>query len=284
MKGGFPVVCYTPAGPADLPRLREIFLLCFGQAAAAEMELVFSRCGDALWCAKAEGRPAAMLAAMPVTLALPQGEYKARYFYGVATHPEARRQGLCENLLAACCRWMTGQGEAAALLRPDSEKNRSYYRKNSFADCSTAGTGCYRPKGGAAAELTPADPAEYDRLRRKFAPWGLQWGREGLFLQKGWMRLYGGDLWLLGQPADPWGCAAVSREGESPLLRELLCDKADAEKALEGLCRTLQAPELGLALPQPGPVEGLPARPMMMIRKTGEIDLPEAIYTPLAMD
>ena len=183
MKGGFPVVCYTPAEPADLPRLRESLLLCFGQAAAAEMELVFSRCGDALWCAKAEGRPAAMLAAMPVTLALPQGEYKARYFYGVATHPEARRQGLCENLLAACCRWMTGQGEAAALLRPDSEKNRSYYRKNGFADCSTAGTGCYRPKGGAAAELTPANPAEYDRLRRKFAPWGLQWGKEGLFLQ-----------------------------------------------------------------------------------------------------
>lgn len=92
MKGGFPVVCYTPAEPADLPRLREIFLLCFGQVAAAEMELVFSRCGDALWCAKAEGRPAAMLAAMPVTLALPQGEYKARYFYGVATtrRPEDR--------------------------------------------------------------------------------------------------------------------------------------------------------------------------------------------------
>lgn len=284
MKGGFPVVCYTPAEPADLPRLREIFLLCFGQAAAAEMELVFSRCGDALWCAKIDGRPAAMLAAMPVTLALPQGEYKARYFYGVATHPQHQRQGLCGNLLAACCRWMTGQGEIAALLRPDSEKNRSYYRKNGFADCSTVGTGCYRPKGGAAAELTPADPAEYDRLRRKFAPWGLQWGREGLFLQKEWMRLYGGDLWLLGQPADPWGCAAVSREGESPLLRELLCRPADAEKALEGLCRTLQAPELGLALPQPGPVEGLPARPMMMIRKTGEIDLPEAIYTPLAMD
>ena len=188
------MVCYTPAEPADLPRLREIFLLCFGQAAAAEMELVFSRCGDALWCAKTEGRPAAMLAAMPVTLALPQGEYKARYFYGVATHPEARRQGLCKNLLVACCRWMTGQGEAAALLRPDSEKNRSYYRENGFADCSTAGTGCYRPKGGAAAEMTPADPAEYDRLRRKFAPWGVQWGREGLFLQKDWMRLYGGDL------------------------------------------------------------------------------------------
>lgn len=46
------------------------------------MELVFSRCGDALWCAKTEGCPAAILAAMPVTLALPQGEYKARYFTG----------------------------------------------------------------------------------------------------------------------------------------------------------------------------------------------------------
>ena len=44
-------------------------------------------------------------------------------------------------------------------------------------------------------------------------------------------------------------------------------------------------PEDGDAgLVQPGPVEGLTARPMMMIRKTGEIDLPEAIYTPLAMD
>ena len=104
-----PHVTYAPAGKKDLPRLREIFLRCFGEEAAPEMELVFSRCGDALWCAKTEGCPAAILAAMPVTLALPQGEYKARYFYGVATHPEARRQGLCENLLAACCRWMTGQ-------------------------------------------------------------------------------------------------------------------------------------------------------------------------------
>lgn len=279
-----PHVIYAPAGEKDLPRLREIFLRCFGEEAAPEMEYVFSRCGDALWKAERDGIPAAMLVAMPVTIALPEGEWKARYFYGVATHPDYRKQGLCGGLLAACCRWMSEQGEAAALLRPDSEKNRQFYRKNGFADCSTVGVGQFTAGGGETLTCAPAEPERYDAIRRKMAPWGLHWGKEGLATQKGWMKLYGGDLWLLGQPADPWGCAVVSREGEIPLLRELLCDKADAEKALEGLCRTLQAPELGLALPQPGPVEGLTARPMMMIRKTGEIDLPEAIYTPLAMD
>ena len=279
-----PHVIYAPAGEKDLPRLREIFLRCFGEEAAPEMEYVFSRCGDALWKAERDGIPAAMLVAMPVTIALPEGEWKARYFYGVATHPDYRKQGLCGGLLAACCRWMSEQGEAAALLRPDSEKNRQFYRKNGFADCSTVGVGQFTAGGGETLTCAPAEPEQYDAIRRKMAPWGLHWGKEGLATQKGWMKLYGGDLWLLGTPEQPRGCAAVSREGETPLVRELLCDKADAEKALEGLCRTLQAPELGLALPQPGPVEGLTARPMMMIRKTGEIDLPEAIYTPLAMD
>ena len=54
-----PHVTYAPAGKKDLPRLREIFLRCFGEEAAPEMELVFSRCGDAL-CApkrKAARRP-----------------------------------------------------------------------------------------------------------------------------------------------------------------------------------------------------------------------------------
>lgn len=279
-----PHVTYAPAGKKDLPRLREIFLRCFGEEAAPEMEYVFSRCGDALWKAERDGIPAAMLVAMPVTIALPEGEWKARYFYGVATHPDYRKQGLCGGLLAACCRWMSEQGEAAALLRPDSEKNRQFYRKNGFADCSTAGTGCYRQKGGAAAELTPADPAEYDRLRRKFAPWGLQWGKEGLSLQREWMRLYGGDLWLLGQPADPWGCAAVSREGETPLVRELLCPEALRAQALESLCKALECRELHLALPGAEPADGLRTEPMMMARETAEIGLPGEIYTPLAMD
>ena len=207
-----PHVTYAPAGEKDLPRLREIFLRCFGEEAAPEMEYVFSRCGDALWKAERDGIPAAMLVAMPVTIALPEGEWKARYFYGVATHPDYRKQGLCGGLLAACCRWMAEQGEAAALLRPDSEKNRQFYRKNGFADCSTAGTGCYHPKGGAAAELTPADPAEYDRLRRKFAPWGLQWGREGLFLQKEWMRLFV----AAGAPRRPVGLCGSQQGGGNP--------------------------------------------------------------------
>lgn len=55
-----PHVTYAPAGEKDLPRLREIFLRCFGEEAAPEMEYVFSQYGDALWCARKDGAPAAI--------------------------------------------------------------------------------------------------------------------------------------------------------------------------------------------------------------------------------
>ena len=163
-----PHVTYAPAGEKDLPRLREIFLRCFGEETAPEMEYVFARCGDALWKAERDGIPAAMLVAMPVTIALPEGEWKARYFYGVATHPDYRKQGLCGGLLAACCRWMAEQGEAAALLRPDSEKNRQFYRKNGFADCSAVGVGQFTAGGG--ETLTCAR-----RNRNSMKPSGEKW-------------------------------------------------------------------------------------------------------------
>ena len=175
-----PHVTYAPAGEKDLPRLREIFLRCFGEEAAPEMEYIFSRCGDALWKAERDGIPAAMLVAMPVTIALPEGEWKARYFYGVATHPDYRKQGLCGGLLTACCRWMSEQGEAAALLRPDSEKNRQFYRKNGFADCSTVGVGQFTAGGGETLPCAPAEPEQYDAIRRKMAPGGCTGGKRGL--------------------------------------------------------------------------------------------------------
>ena len=282
-----PQVTYGPAEKSDQPRLREIFLLCFGSGSAAEADYVFSRFPQALWCAKKEGVPAAMLAALPVTLALPQKTLSARYFYGVATHPEHRKQGLCGGLLRACCAAMEKQGEAAALLRPDSEKNRRFYAENGFSDCGSVAKGLYTAKGTEPTAWTAAEPERYDALRRKFAPWGLQWGSEGLAFQKGWLRLYGGDLWLLGTAERPLGCAAVSREEELPLVRELLCAKEDAAAALEGLCRLYGCERLRLALPEPMtvPMEDGRTEPMMMLRPTGaSAALPGTLYTPLAMD
>ena len=180
---------------------------------------------------------------------------------------------------------MARQGEAFALLYPSSEQNRRFYADRGFADCSTVGRGEYAVQGGAALPGTAADAARYDVLRRKFAPEGLQWGNAGLSLQKGWLRLYGGDLWLLGPPDDPAGCAAVSREGEIPHLRELLTAPEDTRPALEGLCRAFGADRLTLALPQSAARRlALPEEPFMMLRRTGDTVWPGPIYTSLAMD
>ena len=98
------------------------------------------------------------------------------------------------------------------------------------------------------------------------------------------MKLYGGDLWLLGAPEQPVGSAAVSREGKMPLIRELLCPEALRTQALESLCKALGSRELRLALPGAEPTDGLRTEPMMMARETAELGLPGEIYTPLAMD
>lgn len=87
------------------------------------------------------------------------------------------------------------------------------------------------------------------------------------------MKLYGGDLWLLGAPEQPVGSAAVSREGKMPLIRELLCPEALRAQALEGLCKVLECRELHLALPGAEPADGLRTEPMMMARETAEIGL-----------
>ena len=55
------------------------------------------------------------------------------------------------------------------------------------------------------------------------------------------MKLYGGDLWLLGAPEQPVGSAAVSREGKMPLIRELLCPEALRAQALESLYKALES-------------------------------------------
>ena len=165
-------------------RLREIFLRCFGEEAAPEMEYVFARCGDALWKAERDGIPAAMLVAMPVTIALPEGEWKARYFYRVATHPDYRKQGLCGGLLAACCRWMAEQGKPPHCCGRIVKKNRQFYRKNGFADCSTVGGGAIYRGGRRDLTCAPAEPEQYDAIRRKMAPGGCT-GERGACHPKG---------------------------------------------------------------------------------------------------
>ena len=281
-----PQTSYGIAQPEDLPRLREIFLRCFGAAAAKEADYIFSQKEQIdFWAAKVQNRPAAMLAAIPVTVVCGREEYPARYLYGVSTDPVFWGRGLCSGLLEETCRHMARQGEAFALLYPSSEQNRRFYADRGFADCSAVGRGEYAAQGGAALPCTAADAARYDVLRRKFAPEGLQWGSAGLSLQKGWLRLYGGDLWLLGPPDHPAGCAAVSREGEIPHLRELLTAPEDTRPALEGLCRAFGADRLTLALPQSAARRlALPEEPFMMLRRTGDTVWPGPIYTSLAMD
>ena len=76
-----PHVTYAPAGKRICPACGEIFCGVLGGGRPGDGACFFPVRGRPV--VRQNGRlPAAILAAMPVTLALPQGEYKARYFYG----------------------------------------------------------------------------------------------------------------------------------------------------------------------------------------------------------
>ena len=68
-----PQVTYGPAEAGEISRLQEIFLLCFGEEAAAEMNYIFERYCHALWSAKVNEIPKVLNGLGIVILSTSQG-------------------------------------------------------------------------------------------------------------------------------------------------------------------------------------------------------------------
>ena len=283
-------VTYDMANKQDLSELQEIFSGCF-PGAEAELALMLNeweRTGFPLPVGRIEGIPRAMLLALPVTVRLGRKEYAGRYLYGVATHPDHRRQGLASGLLEYTHQWMKENKEQFSILLPNSDKNRRFYEKCGYRICGRRAWLPYTDAAAAELPLEEAPPEDYAAWRSTLCGDAMLWGREGIRLQEKWLHLYDGALWLLGGPEKPSGCAATSTEEDgSTCVRELLCPEHLRGAALHTLCRRLGTEKLNCPLPPDAAKRlGIAAVPGAMLLEAGaeKIWQGEEIYCALTME
>ena len=111
----------------DLPRLKEIWQLCFGDDDAYTDMYFTHRFQPEQVMVYDEGpRVTAMLSMLPLTLRTPFAMYPAIYIYGVATHPDYTRRGICGQLLQYTHAYLKRQGIALSVLVPSSDKLFTY--------------------------------------------------------------------------------------------------------------------------------------------------------------
>lgn len=283
-------VTYGMANKQDRPYLQAIFSKSF-PGTAAELALMldeWERMELPLPVGRIAGVPRAMLLALPITVRLGRKEYTGRYLYGVATHPDCRRQGLASGLLEYTHQWMKENKEQFSILLPDSDKNRRFYEKCGYRTCGARAWLPYTDTAAAELPLHKATPEAYAALRRTLCGDAMLWGAEGIRLQEKWLHLYGGALWLLGEPEAPWGCAATSAEEDgSTRVRELLCPDHLRGASLHALCHRLGVRGLDCCVPEnTAKPLGVPVMPGAMLYGTGleSVWQGEHLYCALTME
>ena len=167
------------AQPGDVPRLKEIWALCFGDS-AEYIDFYFAhRFVPEQVMVHEEDEISAMLSMLPLTLYTAGGADPAIYIYAVATHPDYQRLGIGGRLLIHTHDYLQRQGVALSVLVPSSDKLFAYYRRFAFdkrldvveqryftGDLSAATENPITP--GAVGKLVPLSLSDFILQRRRF--------------------------------------------------------------------------------------------------------------------
>jgi len=118
-----------------------------------------------------EDVPVSMLSLLPARLVLEGRKYKyISYVYAVATLPEYRRKGYCEELIRYAARYLH-ERDSSAFLLPSSDYLRKYYKKLGFVDAFNIGVRTLSDIGAGtlsdigAGTLSDILPSEYKAMR-----------------------------------------------------------------------------------------------------------------------
>ena len=223
----------------DLPRLRELWQLTFGDS-QEYMDCFFDRCPgpEHILVLEQDGAVQAMTAWFDMPLVGAGGtQWPAAYLYAVATHPETRGRGYAGQLLAFCGRWLKERGFACLTTVPARPDLHVFFGANGFEENFTLARSGFVP-GKGRAELKPVDGAQYARIREGFLSGmaHVSYGDHAIGYQQGVCRLSGGGLYAV-----EGGCACVERGEDGLVVVKELLTGAD--------CRSRVLDELGAAHP-----------------------------------
>ncbi len=234
-------ICRT-ATPRDLPRLRTLWQLCFGDDAEdidRLLSLLYAP-GRGL-VLEAEGQVKSMLLSLPMTLVGQSGETRpVRYVYAFCTHPSAQGRGYGRALLGWAEERAAAEGCAAVVMVPGEASLFVFYEglgyQRDFPRRTLAGTAAACP-----AALSPVTPEKYGALRETLLTGTAHFRYPADILQaQQWLsRSSGGGLYTVTVGNALCLAAAEGGAEDTLLLRELLGPAEAAPAAASALGEAL---------------------------------------------
>lgn len=264
---------------SDLEELKEIWKLSFGDDDSF-IDLYFQSIDwikqtAVLLC---DGRVVSMLTMIPVDMAGENGEKRrASMLFAIATHPDFQKRGFAERLIEFSNQYLLSMQTAATLLVPAKKELFRFYKKRGYQDGffvreavlhldeieKLAGP-CSLP-----GRVTPIEPAEYNRLRRKRLKGHnyLDYRDEEIFFQKRLSRMFDADLYAIMLDGAE-GCAYAERiSQEEVIVKELLVPEKYLAFAMKKISELIPGEKYIVRTPPCfGEILGGTVRPFGMLR------------------
>ena len=224
------------SSPADIPALRTLWELAFGDA-GAYLDNFFDTYyrPERMIVLELDGAVRAMTAWFDTTFVLPgQGEYRAAYLYAVATHPDCRGYGLAGKLLAWADDYFCSLGIPAVTTVPAEPSLHNFFGSNGFRECFCHDEVTLSPSNTSAPfSLEPISAETYAGLREAIlqnTP-HIHLPVEAVVYQAGCSALSGGGLYAA---ETGFGTAVLCAEGmaDGSLLVKELLGCPDAQKTV----------------------------------------------------
>lgn len=231
------------ARPEELPRLRELWRLAFGDEEAF-IDGFFARWGgpDRLLTLREEGVAVSMLALLPMEAVAASGRRALLpYVYALATDPAQRGKGCAKKLLDYAAGRARDMGAAGICTVPAQPSLHKFFASAGYGECfATRRWAAAIDPSAVEGEAAAVGAAEYARLREELlagVPHGA-WDGELTAIQESFSQSSGGGLYRLELAEGP-GCAAVERHGDMAVAKELLCPRGSQARAAALLARKL---------------------------------------------
>jgi len=283
----------------DLNDLKEIWKLSFGdpdrfidlyfqtRAWMTETAVLLSGC-----------KAVSMLTMIPVGLIEESGrKCGASMLYAIATHPGFQKRGFAERLISFSHEYLRSKQVTVTLLVPASEGLFRFYGKQGYqngffvreAVLGREDIEKLPEKDSPPCRITAAEPAEYNRIRRKLLNGQayVDYRDDEVLFQKRLARMSDADLFAI-EAGGLEGCAYAERTSqEEVIVKELLIPDRCLAAALLELSGLLPGDRyIVRTAPGFGEILGGEVRPFGMLRFNGTGGSPAdtAFYLGIAYD
>ena len=228
-----------PSRPEELPRLKELWKLAFGDE-DAYIDHFFAAyyTPERVLVLEESGVVQAMTAWFDMPLVLADGtRVPSAYLYAVATHPDCRGRGMAGALLSFAGRWLKERKFDCLTTVPARPDLHGFFGRNGFEEWFVLKQWEYEPKQEEKQHaISRVDSMGYAAVREQ-ALKGMEhtaYSPKAMDYQAGVCDLSGGGLYETGEES----CACVEVAGDQVFVKELLAPPEERNAILAAIAKT----------------------------------------------